>query len=69
MPEISQKEANAYDRMLDAAAELAELIESAGIVIDEFELEEVTIFLARNGPVVRQILKGVKGRASSHKIQ
>ena len=47
--------------MLDAAADLAELIESGGIAVEEMALEELTIFLARNGPVVRQILKGVRG--------
>jgi uncharacterized protein len=58
MAVISKKEADAYDRMLDAAADLAELITSAKIDIDEETLEELSIFLARHGPRVRTILKG-----------
>ena len=56
MQAISQKEADAYDKMLDAAVNLARIIETGGIEIDELILEELTIFLARNGPVVRNIL-------------
>lgn len=56
-PGISKKEADAYDRMLDAAAVLAELIESAGMEIDAYRLEELSIFLAKNAHIVREILK------------
>ena len=59
MPKISKKEADAYDRMLDAAADLAELIGSSQIDMDEDTLEELSVFLARNGPTIRKILKGV----------
>ena len=57
---MSKKQANAYDRMLDAASELADLIESSGIPISEPVLEELSIFLARHAPRVREMLKGVK---------
>ncbi len=60
MSAISKKEADAYDRMLDAAASLADLIASNKIVIDEYDLEELTIYLAGNAPTVRNILKGLK---------
>lgn len=56
----SKQEADAYDRIIDAAADLAELIESSGIEMDEYALEELTIFLAGHAPEVRKILKGVK---------
>jgi len=62
MSVVSKKEADAYDRMIDAAADLAELIESGGILIDEEDLEELTIFLAKNGPAVITILAGLKYR-------
>lgn len=62
MPGISKKEADAYDRVLEAAGELADLIESAGIQIDEDSLEELTIFLAYNAAKIKEILKPVKGR-------
>jgi len=56
-PGISKKEADAYDRMLDAAAVLAEFMESAGIDMDAYRLEELSIFLAKNAHRVREILK------------
>jgi dsDNA-binding SOS-regulon protein len=57
MSDISKKEADAYDRMLDASSNLADLIESGGIDIDEDSLEELSIFLANNAPTVRKLLK------------
>lgn len=60
MSAISKKDADAYDRMLDAAANLADLIASGGIDIDEDALEELSIYLARNGPALREILKNAK---------
>lgn len=59
---VSKIEADAYDRMIDAAADLAELIEPSGIEIDEDDLEELTIFLAQNGPAVKSILFKLKYR-------
>ncbi|MEZ4525202.1 MAG: YebG family protein [Desulfobacterales bacterium] len=56
-PGISKKEADAYDRMLDAAALLAELTASSGLEIDDCKLEELSIFLAKNAHIVREILK------------
>jgi uncharacterized protein len=58
MAVISKKEADAYDRVIEAAAELAELIELSGVAIDEYDLEELTIYLARNSLILRKILKG-----------
>jgi len=60
MAAISKQEADAWDRVLDAAADLTDLIGSSRIEIDEYDLEELTIFLARHGPVVRGILKNLK---------
>jgi len=57
MAVISKKEADAYDRMLDAADRIAELIRSGGFSLEEDELEELCIFLARNGPKVREMLR------------
>ena len=50
MQAITKQEADAYDRMLDAAAELADLLEMGGIELDEYTLEELTIFLGRQCP-------------------
>ena len=60
MAAISKQEADAWDRVLDAAAELADLIETSGIEIDEYDLEELTIFLATHGYAVRSMLKQLK---------
>ncbi len=57
MPVISKTEADRYDKMLDAAVNLAELIEKSRLEIDEYVLEELTIFLATNAVTVKHILK------------
>ncbi len=57
MPVISKTEADRYDKMLDAAVNLAELIEKSRLEIDEYALEELTIFLATNALTVKHILK------------
>ena len=57
---ISQKEADAYDKLLDAAAAIADLLETSGIRIAEDDLEELSLFLARNAPTLRLLLKGLK---------
>jgi len=57
MAAISKQEADAYDRMLDAADRVAELIRAGNFDIDEDALEELCIFLARNGPRVREVLR------------
>jgi dsDNA-binding SOS-regulon protein len=62
MPTISKKEADAYDRVLDAAADLADLIEEGKIEMDESVLEELTIFLASNAHEIKTILKNLKYR-------
>jgi uncharacterized protein len=61
MSAISKQQANAYDRMIDAAADLADLLEEKGkIEMDEYALEELTIFLANNAGEVRRILRHLK---------
>lgn len=62
MTTMQKKDADAYDRLLDAAEQLAEMIEAGGIAIDEDALEELTIFLAEHGMVVGRILKNLKYR-------
>ena len=59
---ISKKEADAYDKMIDAAANLADLIEMSKIEMDEYALEELTIFLANNAQEVKLILKNLSYR-------
>jgi uncharacterized protein len=63
MAAISKREADAYDRMIEAAAALADLLELNGIAMDEYDLEELTIFLARNARSVKACLKPIKSIA------
>ena len=60
MPAMSKKDADAYDRLLDAAARLADIVTSGGLEMDEDLLEELTIFLAEHGMVVSRILKNLR---------
>jgi len=57
-----KKEAEAYDKMLDAAEQLAGFIKSSSLevsIADE-AIDAVAILLAKNGPEVVKILKGIK---------
>jgi len=60
MSAMLKKDADAYDRMLDAAAALADLILAGGITVDEDELEELSIFLAEHALVVSRMLRNLK---------
>lgn len=60
MHAIDKRQANAYDRMIDAAADIADLIEEGGIEMDEYALEELTIFLANNAEALKKILRNLK---------
>lgn len=57
-----KKEADAYDKMLDAADNLAAFIKQSDLQVDldTKTIEEVAICLAQNAPEVNKILKGVK---------
>jgi len=60
MPPMSKQDADAYDRLLDAAARLADIIASGGIDIDEGALEELSIFIAAHGMRVSRILRNLR---------
>lgn len=60
MSTLTKQQADAYDRMLDAAADLADMLLDGGIEMDEYALEELTIFLASHAEEIRAILKKVK---------
>ncbi len=57
-----KREADAYDKMLDAADELESLIRNSGMEIDlnDKTVREIAVVLAKNGPEVVKILKNVK---------
>jgi dsDNA-binding SOS-regulon protein len=62
MSPVTKKEADAYDRVIDAANCISELLETSGIDIDENDLEVLSIFIADNALAVMQILKRVTKR-------
>jgi dsDNA-binding SOS-regulon protein len=57
-----KKEAEAYDKMLDAAQDLAALIKQGDLPIDMDAkiIDDISIYLSKNAPAVVQILKSVK---------
>lgn len=57
-----KKKAEAYDRMLEAAEQLADLIHGADLdpPVDDAAVKAIAVYLAENGPRVSAILKGVK---------
>jgi hypothetical protein len=57
-----KKEAEAYDKMLEAAEALSRFIKENGtdIDLDEKTIDAVSVFLSKNGPEVTKILKNVK---------
>lgn len=59
---LVKKEAEAYDKMLDAAENLAAFIKEADldINVDRETIDALSVFLAKNGPEVTRILKGMK---------
>jgi len=59
---LVKKEAEAYDKMLDAAENLAAFIREGDLKIglEDGTIDSIAVFLAKNGPEVTRILKGLK---------
>jgi dsDNA-binding SOS-regulon protein len=55
-----KKAADAYDRALESAERLAELLRQDNVLpgLPEREMEDLTIYLVRNAKAVERILKG-----------
>ncbi|GEA10022.1 YebG family protein [Alteromonas sp. KUL49] len=58
-----KKEADQYDKMLDAADNLAEYIQAKGIKLDDEMTEELTIMLAKNKDKIGKIFKGATAQS------
>ncbi len=54
----SKKEADAYDKMLDSADQLAEFLSESTVTLDDQQLEELGLYLASNKEVVQSLFKG-----------
>ena len=61
---VTKKEADTYDKMLDIADNLFDFIKSEQFDIDEQQLEDISLYLARNKDKVIPILKGSKPKPS-----
>lgn len=57
---VDKKSADEYDRMLDMAAAMSELIEASGVKIKEDLLEELGVYLASNREEVLYALQAKK---------
>lgn len=57
-----KKDAEVYDKMLDAAEQLAEFIKKGELEckLDDKSINEISVFLAKNGPEVTKVLKTVR---------
>ncbi len=57
---LIKKEADAYDKMLDAAENLSGYIKDAGLKIDvdDETIDSLSVFLAKNGPGVHHVAQG-----------
>jgi hypothetical protein len=62
MSHVTKREADAYDRVIDAANCISQLLVKSGININEDDLEVLSIFIADNARAVMQILKKVSKR-------
>lgn len=60
MRTTDRKAADAYDRALEVAERLAALLRADGVLptLPDADLEELTIYLARNARNVERVLKG-----------
>jgi len=54
----SKKEADAYDKMLDSADQLAEFLSASSVSLDDQQLEELGLYLASNKEIVQGLFKG-----------
>ena len=55
---ISKKEADAYDKMLDSADQLAAFLGASTVKLDDQQLEELGLYLASNKEIVQGLFKG-----------
>ncbi|WP_354625584.1 YebG family protein [Psychromonas sp. MME2] len=54
----SKKEADAYDKMLDSADQLAAFLGASSVNLDDEQLEELGLYLASNKEIVQNLFKG-----------
>ncbi|MEJ6077713.1 YebG family protein [Vibrio sp. 1-Bac 57] len=54
----SKKEADAYDKMLDSADQIALFLSQSPVSLDDQQLEELGLYVASNKDVLQNLFKG-----------
>ncbi|WP_025564049.1 MULTISPECIES: YebG family protein [unclassified Psychromonas] len=54
----SKKEADAYDKMLDSADQIALFLSESPVSLDDQQLEELGLYVASNKDVLQNLFKG-----------
>ena len=62
----NKKEAEAYDKVLDITADMWVLLEKANVAIEDNQMEELCMFLAKNKDEAMLILKGAKSKVAAN---
>lgn len=54
----SKKEADAYDKMLDSADQIALFLSESPVSLDDQQLEELGLYIASNKEILQNLFKG-----------
>lgn len=54
----SKKEADAYDRMLDSADQIALFLSVSPVALDDQQLEELGLYIASHKEILQNLFKG-----------
>jgi len=54
----SKKEADAYDKMLDSADQIALFLSDSPVSLDDQQLEEIGLYVASNKDILQNLFKG-----------
>tara|TARA_R110001583_G_scaffold17770_3_gene71727 strand:- start:11073 stop:11336 length:264 start_codon:yes stop_codon:yes gene_type:complete len=54
----SKKEADAYDKMLDSADQIALFLSESPVSLDDQQLEELGLYVASNKDILQNLFKG-----------
>ena len=54
----SKKEADAYDKMLDSADQIALFLSESPVSLDDQQLEELGLYIASNKDILQNLFKG-----------
>jgi len=61
----SKKEADAYDKMLDSADQIALFLSESPVSLDDQQLEELGLYVASNKDILQNLFKGKSFKSES----